>query len=319
MGIRDIIQRIYDSPSVRMRRNPTGADLPTLTPEFRNRVIMLWRDLINPDPTGNPWSLQDHSLVEFWQEMHNALTHLYGRPHLSEDRHFVSAWQDLTDFLIRCDTDQFFDFMEVAFKLPISRRLHHHSADILGAIDEIFLVTQVPCAMTRLVTTEHPRRDSRGVGAILVTSYPQVVLVDEQIPHEEAVQPALTALGAAHFTNANEEFLKALRHHRKGEYSDCLAACSTAIESVMKILCDRNQLHYRQSDAYSTLLNSLFPKTSLQPFFREMLMHIGTLRNKMSSAHGAGTQQRDVPRHLSQYCLTQTASAIVLLVEEVGP
>jgi hypothetical protein len=45
-------------------------------------------------------------------------------------------------------------------------------------------------------------------------------------------------------------------------------------------------------------------------------LNIATLRNKLGSAHSAGTQQRSVSQHLAKYAINATAAAILLLVEE---
>jgi hypothetical protein len=47
-------------------------------------------------------------------------------------------------------------------------------------------------------------------------------------------------------------------------------------------------------------------------------MIVATLRNRLSKAHGAGVQIRNVPRHLAAYALNSTAAAILLLVAEAG-
>ena len=60
-------------------------------------------------------------------------------------------------------------------------------------------------------------------------------------------------------------------------------------------------------------------KTRLESFFKQPMMLIATIRNRLSSVHGAGTEPRDVPKHVAQYTINATASAILLLVEETNP
>ena len=67
------------------------------------------------------------------------------------------------------------------------------------------------------------------------------------------------------------------------------------------------------------LLSIIIPRTSLPQFFKQPLIHIATIRNQLGSSHGAGTQPRNVPKHVAQYTINVTASAILLLVEEARP
>ena len=64
----------------------------------------------------------------------------------------------------------------------------------------------------------------------------------------------------------------------------------------MKIICDRKEWPYKQTDTAETLLNIVFGKTGLESFFNQPIMLVATMRNRLSSAHGAGALQRNVPR-----------------------
>nr|WP_246311469.1 abortive infection family protein [Halomonas zhaodongensis] len=45
-------------------------------------------------------------------------------------------------------------------------------------------------------------------------------------------------------------------------------------------------------------------------------MLIATLRNRLSSSHGAGAQAKVVPEHVATYAVNATASAILFLYSE---
>jgi hypothetical protein len=87
----------------------------------------------------------------------------------------------------------------------------------------------------------------------------------------------------------------------------------------MKIICDRKGWPYQQSDTASTLLRAILSRTNLDSFFEQPLLVIGTLRNRLSKAHGAGTQHRAVPRHVARFAVNTTAAAILLLVDATSP
>jgi hypothetical protein len=98
--------------------------------------------------------------------------------------------------------------------------------------------------------------------------------------------------------------------YRKGDISDCLTKCGSAFESVLKVICDRKGWAYQQTDTAKVLVSIVLPHTSLESYFESLLMIIATLRNKLSSAHGAGTAVKQPARHIAQYTLNATACAM---------
>lgn len=46
------------------------------------------------------------------------------------------------------------------------------------------------------------------------------------------------------------------------------------------------------------------------------LLIVGTLRNKLGSAHGAGEKAKVVPEHVAKYALNVTASAMMFLNDQ---
>jgi hypothetical protein len=86
----------------------------------------------------------------------------------------------------------------------------------------------------------------------------------------------------------------------------------------MKIICDRKHWKYKQTDPAKDLIKAILPHTSLGGYFEQLLIIVATLRNRLSSSHGAGTIIKQPPRHLAQYALNATASAVLLLAQETG-
>jgi hypothetical protein len=66
----------------------------------------------------------------------------------------------------------------------------------------------------------------------------QIIRVDSQFIHNEAVKPALHVLRDKEFKGANEEFLNAHEHYRHGRYKESLVEALKAFESTMKIIPD---------------------------------------------------------------------------------
>ena len=134
-----------------------------------------------------------------------------------------------------------------------------------------------------------------------------------------AIEPTLTLLRGPDFEQANEEFLNALDDFRKEDYEDCVVKCESSFESVMKIICDRKGWTYSGEGEATKLLNTILPKTNLDSFYKKLLQLVPIIRNQKSSAHGGGSQPRVVERHIANFVINSTASAIQLLVEETNP
>ena len=318
MSLKERLELIYDSFSLRHRNSPVADNLPEVTDTFRARVLMLWRDQTSGASLIRDAFGHDPAAEQFWGELHNAMQHLYGRPYLRDHRRSFSARDDLMAFLDQCGTAQFFDAMELSFKLPSSPRFAREANDQVDRFNSVFRIEALPYEMTAFTEQWEPTDDRPGATRLLGIAYPKVIRVDEQVPHREAIQPALIALSASHFKEANDEFRKALVHYRNDELPDCLTACGSALESVLKVICDRKKWEYTDAQTLDSLLNTVLPQTSLDPFYKSALMVVGSIRNRLSSAHGKGTKDRSVPHHIARYALTSTAAAIVLLITETG-
>ena len=148
----------------------------------------------------------------------------------------------------------------------------------------------------------------------------QIIRVDSQYIHAKVVRPVLNLLSDPIYKNANEEFLKAHKHYRKGEYKSCIQECSNAFESVLKIICDNKGWECGERATAKPLLdtvykNKLLPKDTL-PFFNNVRSAlesgIPNVRNARA-AHGQGSQEIQVPNYMAEHLLNLTASSILLL------
>ena len=149
-----------------------------------------------------------------------------------------------------------------------------------------------------------------------MTAYPKVIRKDSELLHSTATLPVLQLLSDGSYAAANKEFLEALEAYRKGDYDDCLTKCGSAFESVLKVICDRKRWPYQQTDTASQLIHTVVEKAGLEPFFEQPLMLVATIRNRLSTSHGAGVKQRKESQAKAEYALNATAAAVLLLTKE---
>ncbi len=305
--------RLFDVFSRRQRENPKP--VASLTKEFRNRLIMFCIETF-----GQGGARRSSVEKDFWEEAHEKLRYLVGRPLLSEERPMnpLTPFEDTANFLVKCHDAHVLDFIEYIFHTQDFWR-HYHSVgtDLIEDIDHLFLIDKLPYALTSFDWKTERKQTYLGEQDVkTVASFPQVIRRDDQVTHAWSIGPTLTLLRDKQFASANQEFLKALEDYRKGDFGDCLTKCCCAFESTMKLICDRNGWAYSQNDTAQPLLDKIFNNNSrLDSFFKQPLLIIATLRNRLG-AHGAGTQQRTIPQHFAKYAINATAAAILLLVEE---
>lgn len=194
--------------------------------------------------------------------------------------------------------------------------------DVEKALDAVELSFQIIDRYTRYDAIEelNNRFKEHGVGYQFTNG--QIIRIDSELTHAEIVKPALKLLNQQHYAGAQQEFLKAHEHYRKGNAKEALNECLKAFESVMKAICDKRGWSYDSNATSKSLIQVCFDKGLIPSFWQS---HYSSLRNLLESSvptgrnklsgHGQGTTPEPVPSHLVAYMLHMTASAIVFLAE----
>lgn len=312
------IKSIFDVFSGRNKADDTGL-IYALPETFRNKMLLLCRDVFS---NSRNWAGGDDYIHQFWDEIHQALQYRHGRLRLSEGKLTVSKVEDVINFLLTCEGEEFLDFIEYIFKVDCLFHVRLDENEIVQEINDLFASENLGYELTEMVKEEvieragfHPFGDQE-VTAIKTVAYPTIIRKDDELTYSTIQRPALTFLANPKFKTANQEFLEALEDYRKGDYGGCLVQCTSAFESVMKIICNDKRWPYKETDTSATLIKTIIANTRLESYFEQPLTIVATLRNRLSKAHGAGTQPKAVSQHLAKYTLNATASAIILLIEE---
>ena len=331
------ISSIFDVYSMR-EQMPADAD-KKLTTEFRNRVRLFCGDMVQPYEY---YSMSGAQVGWYWAELRDKLRYRHGQTELAGRNQFTAV-TEVEKFVSECADEHFLDFIELFFHS--NALLAYFSEDYLkeavGTINEFLTIDALPYRLTGFTIDRSRKNDVKvwvnspinyraegisqraksyptEVKVSKVIAYPQIIRSDSEALHETAIQPTLTLLANPAFKSADEEFRDALKDYREGEYADCVAKCGSSFESVMKVICESRGWSYQQTDSAQKLLNAIFEETGMESFFKDPVMLVATIRNRLSSAHGAGARQRDVTKHIAQYAVNATASAILLLVGETN-
>lgn len=162
------------------------------------------------------------------------------------------------------------------------------------------------------------RFKEHGVGFQFVEG--EIVRVDSDLLHSEAVKPALRLLNEKNYQGAQQEFLSAYEHYRHGKNKEALNDCLKSFESTMKAICDKRNWPYQKDATSKALIQVCFDKDLVPSFWQQQLSSLRSMlessiptgRNKLSG-HGQGVSLTTVPDYLVAYMLHMTASTLVFL------
>jgi hypothetical protein len=285
----------------RRKENQAAVRKP-LTPGFRQRTLMLLRDA------------GDGSLLPALEHLHAKLTYLVGRVSLSQ-RQGLSLQDDTLEFLSTCSDAHFLDAVEYIVQTDAHMCLSGRQEEVVARLNEFLSIDDLPYFVTKQVWEPWQSDDFRSQ-RIRLLEESKVIPKDSQVIHETAIEPALQLLRQPAFRHANAEFLAALEDYRHQKFGDCVTKCNSSYESVMKVICGQKGFGYAQGDTTSRLLKTIMGQTQMESFWESPLLIVGTLRNKLGSAHGAGENAKAVSEHVARYAMNMTASAIVFLHDQ---
>ncbi len=282
--------------------------------ELRTQIVHIWGEAI-----GTPY-YDKHDATKKIQQTYQKIVQILRREYgvfklsnRSDPQNKRDAHDDLTTwFLSEQNDERVLDAIELTFRIIdnfcsdngyIYGRNNRKIAD--DAVRELNI-----------------RFKEHGIGYQFTDN--QIVRVDSQLIHAEAVIPALRLLRDKMYAGAQEEFLSAYEHYRHGKKEEALVDACKSFESTMKSICDKRGWGYDKNKATATDLVNIRLGEGLIPIFWQT--HFGALRAVLQSGiptarnrqagHGSGTQARpEPPDELVSYVLHMTASTILFLVE----
>ncbi|WP_442942572.1 STM4504/CBY_0614 family protein [Nostoc sp.] len=299
--------KVYDIYSKRQKRLmgefPDVYRYDYISKQLRVQIIHIINDAI-----GEHRNLQT---IESFRKIHDILCREHGKLSLNEMSINDYIQQDVFDFMLETKViEQVLDVVELSFEL-IDRSYRDSS---------FIQITRSEITPDEAIETLNYRFRENGVGYQYESG--EIIRVDSQIIHAEAVKPVLLLLSDTRFQGANEEFLKAHEHYRHRRYKECLNECLKAFESTMKTICDIQGWSYQATDTAKNLINVCFQNNLIPTYLQNQFTSlksslesgVPTVRNK-NAGHGQGSQPLTVPQYFAAYQLHITASTILFLLE----
>ncbi len=297
---------IFDLFSKRQKRLrgevPDIFTYDTIPDALRVQIVHIWQDCI-----GNQTLYYEYKEVYKWYKVIvEALCREYGVFCLTQNNQRNRQYMDelINFFLKEKDTEKVIDVIEVTFRLADKvTRDYDYVNNVDDAIKEL-----------------NDRFKEHGIGFQFEES--EIMRVDSQLLHVEAVKPALKLLHEKQYAGAQQEFLNAYGHYRHGKNKEALNEALKSFESTMKAICDQRKWTYDQKDTSKRLIDICYRNELIPSFWQQHMSALRSLleggvptaRNKLSG-HGQGTTPTTVPEYFVSFVLHMTAAAIIFLVK----
>jgi hypothetical protein len=276
-------------------------DLPN---NFRVQVIHIIRDTVGIEQSYN----RETNAV--YEDIHKVLCKEYGVFGLKN--HKTSNFESVFEFFLeQKDYEKCLDIIELSFT-TIDTYVRQNEWNFREASG----VCQTP---DNAINELNSRFKESGIGYQFVSG--ELVRVDSQYLHSEAVKPVLKLLGSnKSYIGSNDEFLSAHEHYRHKRYKECLNDCLKSFESLMKAIHDKHSWEYKPNDTAKKLINSCLTNNLVPEYLQNqfssvrILLESGipTVRNK-EGGHGQGSNITNVPEYLASYTLHLTATNLLFL------
>ena len=307
--------KIYELFSKRQKRLrgevPDIYQYEIIPQELRVQIVRIWRAVLRDRYTDDA--------RQVYELLHQELSYAYGKFTLDQDgdSSYHSVHNDschvttvINFFLSTDDIERAIDVIELSFRFIDQDVRHNRHGYFRPSVSPDDAINEL-----------NYRFREHGVGYQYESG--QIIKMDSQFIHSEAIKPALIMLSDPMYKGTNEEFLNAHGHYRKGRYKECLNDCLKAFESCLKTICKKRKWHYDGEKDTANNLIQIVLRNGLIPTFMEshfsglksaLQSGLPTIRNRRAG-HGQGPEKVVVPEYVAAYALHLTASNILLLAK----
>ena len=275
-----------------------------LPQELRVQVVHIIQDAFGTDNYGTHNAEKAYEIVKATLCREYGLFELIERP--KSDQHSVFNF-----FLKEESIEKALDVVELCFKVinKVIAENHAYQYNTVRKIEPKDAVAEL-----------NERLRAHGIGFQFESN--ELIRVDSEFLHTEAVKPVLTVLRGSGFQGANEEFLLAHEHYRHGRYKECLVDCLKAFESTMKSVCKLRGWATQPNDTAKSLIATCFANGLVPAYLESQFASlrsvlesgVPTVRNQ-NGGHGQGADPVAVPEYMARYALNLTATSILFLVD----
>jgi hypothetical protein len=255
-----------------------------LSQRVRNRLMYAMQDLIDPGcmpGTVSEWT----GFYKFLRDAEAWIRHEFGtiEPPLLLAR--TNSGFPAIDYFIDINDERAIDLLEFFFRWREYRQGQRGVDRINAILREEGVGYELSRFVDRSEEVDNPQYGGKTI-RYWVEAYPEAIKKSDELVHAEVVMPTLELLAGTDWKAANEHMLKAHEHYRKGNNREAISECGAALETVLKVICQKKRWTYTpDKDVLSALVEVCNRHGLFYPFYVEVLKNSGTIRNKLG-AHG---------------------------------
>ena len=273
---------------------------------LRVQIVYIWKDTIGDDNYNHRNTIEKN-----YRLITDTLCREYGLLKLPTVNNYNKNYKtELSNFFLQeKNLDKIIDIIELSFKV-INQITSKRS----------YLARQnAPRIAKKGIEELNDRFKEHGVGYQFIEN--EIIRVDSEFIHIEAVKPALRLLNTSEYKGAQEEFLGAYEHYRHGKNKEALNDCLKSFESTMKVIIEKHEWEVKSNATAQQLIQVCFNHNLIPSFWQTQITSLRTMlessiptgRNKLSG-HGQGSTPIEIPDYLVSYMLHMTASTLVFLI-----
>ncbi len=284
-------------------------DLPM---SARNRIVYVIAEVLRNDMTAFG---QGFDLARVFEEVGRKALQEYGG--LNAGQYASSLQAAAQEHFANCPDDKALDFIEIMFQIPP----YFYLSPAIEGINKVFRDENIGYELTPLReidTGESGNLYGFPAGRRITYEFPKIIRKDTEYLHKEVIEPCLEILGRPGLETALSEMMKAHEAYRKGEYADAITATASAFESTLKTICSKKGWAYNpDKDTLSPLVKACSSNDLFPAFYIPIFEAVGTIRNKMSAAHGRGPKPMyKVDKEHADHMMQMTSAHITFVLRQ---
>lgn len=269
---------------------------------FRNQMFYVLSDVFD--------FCAEKGFHDAWEVLHDSFARELGVKTLGSN--YASGKLNVEVFAQKSSDKDFLDLLDYAFNMV---------SLIRGVNVPYALCEEKQERINRAFQELNYRFKQHNLGYEFVDD--KLIRKDNELLHQETIKPALKLLIETGFEGAEQEFLDAFEHRRKGENKDAILDALKSFESTMKAICDGMGYSYGPAKSTAKELIAILENNGFFPAYMNNHMTslrtslesgLPTMRNK-NAGHGQGSSVVNVSDEFTEYALNLAATNIVLLTK----
>lgn len=308
------------------KQKPLVLECDNFSPELKAQIIFILQDVFTLKVERTLLSYGQSANDDYWEHILHKIERklceeygrfsLFGKPNI--DFPYPHTYNRIFAYLDNfATTNEILDFIELLFNFKNFTETYTVEQDnkvyYSWAIDNLSLDQNIMKLNNRF--KEH------NIGYRFESN--QIIKIDSEYSYSEITVPALHIISDLAYKNANDEFLEAHKHYKKGELEEALVDCRKAIESCLKIICQKRNWAFDKNKSTFKDLIDIVLKNGLIPIIHESgfgglraVLESGTiLCNDKKAVHGKGTAKITIQDYEIEYVLNMTATTLLLLIK----